>query len=123
MTLDKMKQAKVALAALAVFAAAFTVSAGSVVGRFQREGASVLNALPLGGQIKARITAPEGFSLDGLDASDLALEMDIRVTRYDGASGFEAVKCIRNGQVFIYDTDGKEVFRADSPVMCISGIY
>ena len=42
--------------------------------------------------------------------------MDIRVTRHDGASGFEAVKCIRNGQVFIYDTDWKEVFRADSPV-------
>ncbi len=102
--------------AAAVSGAALSACSDVVVGRFQREDASVLNALPLGGQIKARITAPEGFSLDGLDASDLALEMDIRVTRHDGASGFEAVKCIRNGQVLIYDTDGEEVFRADSPV-------
>lgn len=43
-----MRITKGSFLAAGVFAAALNASADSVVGRFQREGASVLKALPLG---------------------------------------------------------------------------
>lgn len=113
----KARPTSSAAIAAAIFLAASAAAAGDgVVGRFQPPGSIARASLPLGGQVRIRVPAPEAVDVSGAAADGLALEMEIRVARHDRATGRDALRYVRNGQLFVYDSDGVEVYRGDSPV-------
>ncbi len=108
-----------------VLAASFAAVHGAASPAGARSGADILlqgetataaASLSLGGLARVKVFAASPVSLAGLDPADLNLEMDIRVTRHDGATGGDSLKYVRNGLVFLRDSSGAEVFRGDSPV-------
>ena len=89
---------------------------GDLVGRFQPEGAVVRASKPLAGRVTVTVESARFVDIRGHAATDLQLEFDIRVVRDDGAVGPKSLEFVRNGRVFLIDTDGKRVFEGNSPV-------
>lgn len=86
------------------------------VGRFQPENDVLKTSLSGEGQAKINIDAAVLVDIREFDPADLAVQMDMRVTRHDGITGADSLKWVRNGQLTLADSSGAQVFKAGSPV-------
>lgn len=86
------------------------------VGCFQPENDVAETSLSGEGQAKINIDAAVLVDIREYAPADLAVQMDLRVTRHDGVTGADSLKWVRNGQLTLADSSGAQVFKAGSPV-------
>lgn len=91
-------------------------SAETVVGHFQTPGAVRRMNRESAGIMRMTLEAAKQIDVSGRDASDLELTFELRATRSDGVIGRDSLKLVQGGGVSLTDAEGKEVFRAGSPV-------
>ena len=88
----------------------------TVLGTFQSEGSVRSMGRSSTGLGRMSLEAAKLVDIRGRKPEDLAVQMEIRVTRHDGIVGNDSLKHVRGGHVAITDSTGAEVFRAGSPV-------
>ena len=104
------------LVAFLVCAASLATQAEAILGRFQPEDEVARAVVGLTGPARLNLNAVRIVDLAGRKGEDLVLAFELRVTRHDGKSGRHALDLVRNGRVKLFDTTGKKVFEADSPL-------
>ena len=87
-----------------------------IVGRFQPEDEVARAVVGLTGPARVNLNAVRIVDLAGRKGDELVLAFELRVTRHDGKSDRHALDLVRNGRVKLFDTTGKKVFEADSPL-------
>ena len=111
---DFMKHA--VLVPFLVCAASLAVRAEAILGRFQPEDEVARAVVGLTGPARVNLNAVRIVDLAGRKGDELVLAFELRVTRHDGKSDRHALDLVRNGRVKLFDTTGKKVFEADSPL-------
>ena len=104
------------LVAFLVCAASLATQAEAILGRFQPEDEVARAVVGLTGPARLNLNAVRIVDLAGRKGEDLILAFELRVTRHDGKSDRHALDLVRNGRVKLFDTTGKKVFEADSPL-------
>ena len=107
---------RTAVLVLLVCAASLATQAEAILGRFQPEDEVARAVVGLTGPARLNLNAVRIVDLAGRKGEDLILAFELRVTRHDGKSGRHALDLVRNGRVKLFDTTGKKVFEADSPL-------
>ena len=111
---DFMKHA--VLVPFLVCADSLAVRAEAILGRFQPEDEVARAVVGLTGPARVNLNAVRIVDLAGRKGDELVLAFELRVTRHDGKSDRHALDFVRNGRVKLFDTTGKKVFEADSPL-------
>lgn len=86
------------------------------VGRFQPEGDVAAVSLSGTGLAQIDLSAAVLVDIRRYDAADLAVQLEMRVTRHDGKTGAGSLRWFQNGWMILVDSAGTQVLKTNSPV-------
>ncbi len=86
------------------------------VGRIQPKGSLSTTSLALDGQARIDLEAAVPVDIRDYAAADLAVQMEMRITRHDGVTGPNSLKYVVNGRLEVLDSAGTRVLQTGSPV-------